>query len=630
MARDGLLYAGLTLLLAWSLLTQIASAMPVGGDNQHLAWVLAWVAHAIASSPGSLLSGNIFFPAKWSLAFSDPNVSSGLLLAPIAYLGGSPAMLVNVLFFASFVLCGVAAGALCREWTGSALGGFAAGAVFAFSPIRFTHCDHVQLLAFWWTPIVLLGVDRFVRGGGPRPLLLALVALVAQAYASIYLAVFAAAATALLLVLRVAEREAGALRRSSIAAVVLAATGVMLCAPLVWAYADVRSTWGAARSLAQNVRYSASPLAYLSASPASLVWGRWLAGFADPTAPWEKYLFPGLAPIVLAGAALRGPRSFSVRLGLLLVAASVVASLGPSLVWHGADTGAPLPYRIAYDWLPPLRALRAPARWSLLASLGLSLAAGAGAARLAPRVAASLIVAAIVEAIVVPFPTSPVPLDPSSTDAYRALAGDRRPLLELPMARTEAERYELEPPRVYASTLHWRPIANGYSGYTPPTYVALADLAASLSPADLVGLLPTWEIRTVVLHLDQLPREQRGGWMRWNVAGWCDGSRRSARCACSSSRRRCRLPRARPRVLASMGHSRPTVGDRSRSSSPPRSRRSCRRRRSAGGERRSSGGRRAARCSDSARRCSARRRCTRTHRRTLRSCRRRRSGELTV
>jgi len=127
MARDGLLYAGLTLLLAWSLVTQIASAMPVGGDNQHLAWVLAWVAHAIASSPGSLLSGNIFFPAKWSLAFSDPNVSSGLLLAPIAYLGGSPAMLVNVLFFASFVLCGVAAGALCREWTGSALGGFAAG-----------------------------------------------------------------------------------------------------------------------------------------------------------------------------------------------------------------------------------------------------------------------------------------------------------------------------------------------------------------------------------------------------------------------------------------------------------------------------------------------------------------------
>src|SRR4051794_30054670 len=34
MARDALSYAGLTLLLAWSLVAHIASAMPVGGDNQ--------------------------------------------------------------------------------------------------------------------------------------------------------------------------------------------------------------------------------------------------------------------------------------------------------------------------------------------------------------------------------------------------------------------------------------------------------------------------------------------------------------------------------------------------------------------------------------------------------------------
>jgi len=512
MVRHGLAYTVLALVLTWPLATRLGSAMPIGGDNQYVAWSLAWIAHAAVTSPTSLFSANIFFPAERSLAFSDPNVSSALLVAPMYYVFGNPALVLNLLFLSSFVLCGLAAAALCREWTGSDHGAFAAGALFSFSPLRFSHFDHIQLYAFWWTPIALLGVDRFVRGGRWRSLALSVLALTCQAYASVYLAAFAAAATTLLLLVRIAGREAGVWRRSLVATGVLVVIGAILCAPMAWAYGSVRLTWGASRSLEQNIRFSASPLDYLSVLPGNLVWGRWLAGFANPIAPWEKFLFPGLAPLLLAFVALRRARGVSVGFGLLLAAAAAVASLGPSLVWRGHDTAIALPYRLAYDWLPPLQGLRAPARWALLASLGLSLAAGAGAAQLGRRVAGLLVTMALLEAVAIPLPIWSVPIGPAETAAYRELATGQGALVELPLARTAEQRYERETARVYASTLHWRPIANGYSGYTPPTYTALVDLATRLSPAALVRLLPSWEIRSIVLHLDELPDEERSAW----------------------------------------------------------------------------------------------------------------------
>jgi len=511
-ARDTLVYAVLTVVFTWPLTFDVHDAMPLGGDNQHLAWALSWVAHALATDPRSLFAGNIFFPSRSSLLFSDPNISSGLLVAPIYYATASPGLLVNVLFLASFLPCALAARALAREWTGSDFAGFVAGALFAFSPLRASHVDHVQLYPFWWMPLGLLGVDRYVRGGSRGSLALGLLCLVAQGYASIYLAIFAAAATALLLVLRGCSSGWAGLRRAVVAGVVLAIIGGVLCAPVLLGYLDLQRTWGASRSLAQNIRYSASPLAYVSAAPWNLAWGSLLAGYADPVAPWEKYLFPGFATVALAAASLHRPRSFAVAFGLVIAFLAVVASLGPTLVWRGVDTGIVLPYGIAYDWLPPLHALRGPSRWSLLASFGLAIAAGAGAARLTPRAAAVLVVLALGEALSIPLPTWALPVKSDDVETYRELASGKGALIELPLAPSEAERYQIESERDYASTLHWRPIANGYSGWAPPTYVALADLSSRLSPADFVALLPSWDIRTIVLDWSELSDGAREAW----------------------------------------------------------------------------------------------------------------------
>jgi len=422
LVREGALYATLSILLTWPLASRIAAELPAGGDNLYVAWSLAWIAHAVINAPRQLFDGNLFFPIRDGLAFSDPNLSSALLLAPLYYANGSPALLLNVLFLGSFVLCGVTAAALARAWGATPRVALACGLFFAFSPLRFSHVDHVQLYPFWWTPLSLLTFDRYLSEGRRSYGWLTAAGVVLQAYTSVYLAVFQLTALALLAAMAVfCGRVRVGWRRTLADLGPAAAVGLLLCVPLGRAYLEASRTWGVTRSLEENAYYSASPYALLSPAPGNVIWWWLLGGFLDPAAPWEKCLFPGLVTTLLAAFALGlERRAFAVRYGALLFVLATVLSLGPFVTIAGAKWS--LPYAWSFQWLPPLRALRVPARWALLGSLGLSLAASAGASRLPRRMFWPVVLLAVAEAWVSPFPTAPVPNAGEAPAVYRFLA----------------------------------------------------------------------------------------------------------------------------------------------------------------------------------------------------------------
>src|SRR5215212_11505371 len=71
-------------------------------DAQLNEWILAWVAHQLPRDPAHLFQGNIFYPAHDTLAFSEPLIVPAILGAPIAWLGGSPVLVFNLLVLAGF------------------------------------------------------------------------------------------------------------------------------------------------------------------------------------------------------------------------------------------------------------------------------------------------------------------------------------------------------------------------------------------------------------------------------------------------------------------------------------------------------------------------------------------------
>src|SRR5512138_2625613 len=103
------------------------------GDAQLNEWILAWVEHTLPRDPAHLFQGNIFYPAKDTLAFSEPLIVPALLGAPLAWLGASPVLVFNLVVIAGFALSSFAAYAVTLRWTGDRPAALLAGTTFAFN-----------------------------------------------------------------------------------------------------------------------------------------------------------------------------------------------------------------------------------------------------------------------------------------------------------------------------------------------------------------------------------------------------------------------------------------------------------------------------------------------------------------
>jgi hypothetical protein len=173
---------------------------------------------------------------------------------------------------------------------------------------------------------------------------------------------------------------------------------------------------------------------------------------------------------------------------VLAFAAAAWLSLGPFPQSQGRPIDLASPYRVLYEHVPGFDGLRAPARFAMIEAFLLAALAGYGAAILMRRRAGQAVLAAaalffLAEATHVPFtingmsplrgfvtPEARVYRPARAPAVYHAMA--REPggsvLVELPLGQAD---YDLR--AVYYSTVHWRPLVNGYSGFFPRRYGAI-------------------------------------------------------------------------------------------------------------------------------------------------------------
>jgi hypothetical protein len=257
------------------------------------------------------------------------------------------------------------------------------------------------------------------------------------------------------------------LARLTVAAAVAAAAILPLSLP----YRRVAGQ-GLVRSLEVVGEFSATLRNYL-ASPSRVHFSSWSGRFFPDS---MDAFFPGLVVLGLSLTAtilaVRGSdRLLKRRVVMLLsiAAAGVVLSLG---------TRTPV-YGWFYELFPPLHGIRAVARFGNLFLLGTALLAGLGAARLRAsgdvrRWGASGVLALAVvnaEALRAPFEYRRFEGIPH---IYSILAHEpgHVVLVEQPFYPPHAFFYNAE--YVLNSTAHWRPLMNGYSGFTPDSYVRYA------------------------------------------------------------------------------------------------------------------------------------------------------------
>lgn len=427
------------------------------GDPLLVTYLLWWNAHVVPLS-GAMWSAPFYWPLRDALALTEHGAAMGLVSTPLQWLGGSPLFAYNVLLIASTWLSALATCALVRRLTGNGAAAFCAGLAYGFAPYRASQLAHLHLLAAWWMPLALLALHAYYEDGRRKWLALFGVSWLLQALTNGYYLFFF---PVLLLAWAAVFTPWRSLPRRGVAVGLTWVVFSLPLLPVLWKYYTVQHALGVGRTRGEMRMFSATVDSFANASPLLRFWP------ARDGRTQEDFLFPGATAVLVIVAALcfHRWRGATARRFIFYVSAAMLMSwlaFGPA-----PEPGWLATLARAYEWvgwLPGFDGLRVPARFFMLATLCLAVAAGLALAALSashPR-QARLVCALAALGFLADGWISAMPLGVPPRGFATPLARGAV-VLELPLTDDNVNVGAM-----YRGTLHELPVVNGYAGYVPP------------------------------------------------------------------------------------------------------------------------------------------------------------------
>ena len=522
--RVACLFLALTVVATYPIATAPASYTYFGhSDVQLNMWIMAWDAHALRHDPVNLFNANIFSPERGTLSYSETLLGYLPIFGPVLWLRGSPVLAFNLVLFFSFAASGFGMYLLARHLTGREWSAIVAGIIYAFGPYRFGHVPQIQLLAMEWMPLALLSLHLFVERGRVTYAVGLGASVVLGTLCCVYYGIFLAAALVIAMAgLYLLDRRARDARKL----VILGLTGCIaagLLVPFCAQYLRVHHRAGLERSIAEVSERSADLDSYFASGAAV----HQALGMGSHILPHD-YLFPGFFALLLAAMGLieRAHRR-TVAVYAAILSCGLVLSVGPNglIGWC---------YRVLYAAVPLLHGLRQASRFGVLVLFGLAVLAAFGCAALESRFTVgrgwklAIGALAFLELLQAPLrydrpggvPLTRVPHTPAVYSWLAQQPGEFS-ILELPFPHVGQAWRNAE--YVYWSTVHWHPLANGYSGFVAPDYSSLRRILNAF-PDDLSRrALAARDVRYVVIHWARysdtdyplnVARLERTAWLR--------------------------------------------------------------------------------------------------------------------
>jgi len=493
----GLFFLALAIVNTYPLAVAPASFIGEHGDSYFSVWRLAWIAHQLWPRPDRLLDGNIFYPETGTLAYSDAILLPAVVVSPLHWFGIDPIVVYNLVLIAAFALNGLAAYQLVRHLTGSMAAGLVGGSIFAFAPHRFDHFDHLEMQFAFWIPWAVLAWHKAVEDGppvveaggqrsrGPVHRYWPVAALVTgQVLSCIYYGVFLITWLALVTAFRFWRMPSRAMKAGALFLVPPLIALAIYSIP----YLHNREKVGDRRS-GDVKAYSATVRDFISTPGTNQMYG-----WSEPLGAPERHLFPGLVAVGLLVVGLWPPVNRTALVHIVGLIAALELTFG-----FNAHV-----YRFLYDWVLPFRGLRVPARAYVLVLLSVAVIAGMGLARLtAPTTRRRVVVLTLIALVCLEYFTAPrfKKVDREIPATYLWLRGvEDAVVFEWPVTVPWRLYDMVDLTYMARSTIHWRPMLNGYSGFYPRSYLRLLLDMRSFPDTRSLNILRQRGATILVLH----------------------------------------------------------------------------------------------------------------------------------
>ena len=294
-------------------------------------WIISWVQTQLLSHPLQLFNGNVFYPFRNTLSFSEHMFPQAIFSLPLRWLSGNPVLVNNFILLFSYFLNAFAMFLFIRFLIGSDLAAIACGIVFAFNSYMLSHVAHIQLLSSGLIPLSFLYFHRYLEDQQPKNAVLFSVFFTLQGLACIYYGLFFL--TILILIIPLGLfLFSQPIRSSSLVKLFLPLIG---SAVVLLAFSLPYLSFMRTFHLDRGAQKGAEIANYFAVSDKNLFLGKLLS----PLGKHEHWLFPGIAAVAFAGYALYRKRSLFrlsprilryvfiglVGLGLLMLAVTKIS-----------------------------------------------------------------------------------------------------------------------------------------------------------------------------------------------------------------------------------------------------------------------------------------------------------------
>jgi len=536
-------YVILTVLMTWPVCAQLSSHLIGNGDDMWVHyWNGWWVKQVLRQGGNVFYTPLLFHPTGVSLLYHNfawVNIAAWLAVEPL--IGGIAAY--NLAHVIHIPLCGLAMFLLARRLTHSDSAAFISGLVYAFWPYRMLDVNHPNMIATEAFPLLMLGLIKLVRDDAPVVLgILTGVVLALIGYTRWQLLILATVLIGLYALYVVVWDQthwtwhrAGGLALAGLVALSLMAPGLyplardQFAGGLSEGLFDISADDPEQDLLAWIVPQHQHPLGQQVT--------RAFPGYGQSTARGRYAAYVGCVVVGLAAVgAASGRKRRRTWLWVGMAIFCFLMALGPILQVNGAVYDrVPMPYRLI-GWLPPIRMLRHPHRFTALLALPLAALVGHGFAALRrllsrhkwTRPGSQAQILTIVVGILIlldywSFPAATV--SASVPDFYAALANEpgSSAVVGLPGERQATERY------MFFQTAHQHPILGGHVSRLPPDALSFAssvpllrgiyrDGGLNTDASNLshqLSLLADAGFRYIVIHKDLEKPETVTAWQRY-------------------------------------------------------------------------------------------------------------------
>lgn len=289
------LLALLTILMTYPLIFHMKDHLPSDlGDPLHLVWLFGHTLNKVKEGLNNYWDGQIFYPHSKTLLYGDYIPFLSFLSLIPSFFSKNLIFTYNFLWLLSFFLSGLGGYLLIYHLTQSRLVSFTGALIFAFSPKRFAHLSHLELLFSAWLPFCFLFCHRFFKKPSLSNLSLTLLFFIFQALSCAHYGLYAAFFLALFGLVLSFYRGLWLNLSFWLKIIILIIVASALLFPFFWPYFPIYEKMGFTWTFNDVCHYSAELQNYISVPPWNLIYRRLLDTQALP----EHQVFLGFIPIL--------------------------------------------------------------------------------------------------------------------------------------------------------------------------------------------------------------------------------------------------------------------------------------------------------------------------------------------